>query len=188
MSTNRPSWPHSAVEVLQQINAALLARLNGDVRPGGGLWTVETGQLNLSKPGGLRIVWSILGGPIQRGAQYQGPYQPAKCIAVRQCRLQAEIRLNKGAAQQVGAVGIAPDDIQTAEEVIRALCVVWNQLRPADFDEDLQEEQWDKFNEDPGQREIVCQYRVTPLLLVLRDPYLFKQIDSIDTTGVPVLP
>lgn len=187
MSTNRPSWPHSAVQVLQDINAALLARLNGDVRPGGGLWQVETGQLNLSKPGALRIVWSILGGPIERGRQVQGPALPAKCIAERQCRLQAEIRLNKGASQQVGSVGITTDDMQAAEEVIRALCIVWNQLRPADFDGDLQEEEW-PFSDDPAQREIVCRYRVTPQLLVLRDPYLFKQINSIDSTGVPVLP
>lgn len=181
MSIMRPVWPHSAIEVLTQINSALIKRLNSDAQPSG-LWRCENGQLNLSKPGQLRIIWSILGGPIQRGVQYHGPDQPARCVAARQCRLQAEIRTNEPRTQ-----GITDDDIKLAEEVLRALIIVWNQQRPADFDEDQQEEQWDGFNENPGQREIVVRYLVTPLLLVHADPYQFKQIETVESTAVPVV-
>lgn len=180
MSVNRPVWPHTAIEVLTQINTSLLKRLNSDAQPAG-LWRCENGQLNLSKPGQLRIIWSILGGSIERGVQYHGPDQPARCVAARRCRLQAEIRTNKPNTQ-----GITDDDIKLAEEVLRALIIVWNQQRPADFDEDLQEEQWDGFSENPGQREIVLQYRVTPLLLVHADPYQFKQIETVESVGIPV--
>ncbi len=182
MSIMRPVWPHSAIEVLTQINNALIKRLNSDAQPSG-LWRCENGQLNLSKPGQLRIIWSILGGPITRGVQYHGPDQPARCVAARQCRLQAEIRTNKPDTQ-----GITDDDIKLAEEVLRALVIVWNQQRPADFDEDLQEEQWDGFSENPGQREIVVRYLVTPLLLVHADPYQFKQIETVESVAIPVVP
>lgn len=179
MSVSRPAWPHSAVDILEQLNPVLRDRLNADPQPQG-LWGIETGQLNLSRPGALRVIWSILGGRIdRRGAQWLGPDMPAKCIATRKLRLQAECRVNKP-----GTVGITPDDIRQAEEVLRALLIVWNQLRPADFDdEEEQEEQWSQFNEDPGQREIVFQCRITLFLPVLKDPYLFKQINSVDSTG-----
>jgi hypothetical protein len=185
VSLNRPSWPHSAVEVLARINRALVDRLNAEPRPQA-LWTVETGQLNLSKPSGLRIVWSLLGGPVERGAQYHGLDMPARCVAVRKCRLQAEIRLNKGAGQQAGAVGITPDDLQAVEEVVRALCIVWDEQRPADYSDSDPEEDWSGFTSEPGQREVVVRVRIQPLLLVLADPYEFKPIESIESTGVVV--
>jgi len=130
MSINRPSWPHSAIDILEKLNPVLRDRLNSDPRPQG-LWAIETGQLNLSRPGSLQLIWSIIGGRIQRGAQYQGPAMPAGCVAVRKLRLQAECRVNKP-----DTVGITPDDIRQAEEVLRALIIVWNQLRPADFDDE----------------------------------------------------
>lgn len=183
MSINRPSWPHSAIDILEKLNPVLRDRLNSDQRPQG-LWSIETGQLNLSRPGSLQLIWSILGGRIGRGAQYLGPDMPAGCVAVRKLRLQAECRVNRP-----DTVGITPDDIRQAEEVLRALIIVWNQLRPADFDdEEEQEEQWSQFSGDPGQTAIIFQYRVTPWLMVLKDPYLFKQIDAIDATSVPVVP
>lgn len=175
MSLNRPSWPHSAIQVLQKINAELVDRLNADPAPQA-LWRAEPGQLNLSKPGGLRVIWSLAGGSIQRGWQVQGPDMPAKCVAIRKLRLQAEVR-------QPGTVGITPDTIQQAEEVLRALILVWDHQRPADYDEEEQSEDWSAFTADPGQREVVCRYSVVILLPVLDDPYLFKTITSIDATG-----
>ena len=54
------------------------------------------------------------------------------------------------------------------------------------FDEEEQSEDWTSFTADPGQREVVCTYTVTVLLPVLADPYLFKRIESIGSTGVVV--
>lgn len=183
MSISRPSWPHSAVEVLASINRELVDRLNADPNPQG-LWKVETGQLHLSKPGGLRVVWSLLGGPIQRGWQVQGPDMPARCVALRKLRLRAEIRTSQTGQTGVTTVGLTADTIQTAEEVLRALVLVWDHQRPADYDEEEQEESWATYTEDPGQREIVCSFTVSILLPVLDDPHLFKRIDAIDSTGV----
>lgn len=184
MSITRPSWPHSAVEVLASINRELVDRLNAD--PSQSLWKVETGQLNLSKPGGLRVVWSILGGPIQRGWQVQGPDMPARCVGIRKLRLRAEIRTSQTGQTGVTTVGLTADTIQRAEEVLRALVLVWDHQRPADYDEEEQEESWATYTEDPGQREIVCSFAVSILLPVLDDPHLFKRIDAIDSTGMVV--
>jgi hypothetical protein len=181
MSINRPPWPHSAIEVLALINKELLQRLNSDARPQG-LWTVEKGQLNLSKAGGgLRIVWSILGGPVKRGHPFghDDPEQPAPCVAFRRCRLRADI-----GTDNPNTVGITTDDIQQAEEVLRALIIVWNNQRPADFDEDDQQERWDGFTGNPGVRNVACQYEVVPSLTVLGDPYLYKTITEVDGTPV----
>jgi hypothetical protein len=181
MSINRPSWPHSAIEVLELINKELVQRLNSAPRPQG-LWTIEKGQLNLSKAsGGLRIVWSILGGPIKRGHPFghEDPEQPAPCVAFRRCRLRADI-----GTDNPNTVGITADDIQQAEEVLRALMIVWNNQRPADYDDEEQQERWDQFTGEPGQRRIVCQYEVTCLLTVLGDPTLYKTITEADGTTV----
>lgn len=175
MSINRPAWPHSAIQVLEKINRELVDRLNADPAPQV-LWKAEPGQLSLSRPGGLRVIWSLVGGPIHRGWQVQGPSMPAKCVATRVLRLTAEIR-------QPGSVGITPDTIQQAEEVLRALVLVWDRQRPADYDEPEQEEDWAAFTEDPGQREVVLRYSVSILLPVLDDPYLFKTITQIDSMG-----
>ena len=110
---------------------------------------------------------------------------PAKCVAIRKLRLRAEIRTTN-TSQGTTAVGITPDTIQQAEEVLRALVVVWDHQRPADYDEEEQSEDWTSFTADPGQREVVCTYTVTVLLPVLADPYLFKRIESIGSTGVVV--
>lgn len=186
MSITRPDWPHSAVQVLAGINRLVMDRLNAD--PTQALWKVETGQLNLSKPGSLRIIWSILGGPISRGWQTQGPDLPAHCRGIRKCRLQAEIRTNQTGQPGVSAVGITPDTLQKAEEVLRALVLAWDALRPGDFDEQEQSEDWTPYTEDPGQREIVCRYQMTIQLLVLDDPRLEKTINQVDSTGVVVQP
>lgn len=181
MSINRPSWPHSAVEVLQQINKELLQRLNSDVRPQG-LWSLEVGQLNLSKAGGgLRITWSVLGGRIHRGWPFSEsePEPPADCRAVRVCKLRADISVDNPAT-----VGITPDDQMQAEEVLRALILVCNNQRPADFDEDEQQESWVGYTEDPGQRKIALRYEWTCLLTVLDDPRLYKIITAVDGTAV----
>lgn len=178
MSLTRPSWVHSSVEVLERINRELVQRLNSDQQPAG-LWRIDDSQYALSKPGALRIIWSILGGPIERGAQYHGPDMPAKCVAARRCRLQAEIRTIDARTQ-----GFTSSDLMLAEEVLRHVIIVWNKQRPADYDSDEQEEDWGPFTEEPGQRQIICRYRVTPLLLVLGDPYLFKTITSVESAGV----
>lgn len=180
MSINRPAWPHSAIQVLQRINAELADRLNADPAPQA-LWKAESGQLALSKPGGLRVIWSLVGGPIQRGWQVQGPDLPARCVGVRKLRLTAEIR-------QPGDVGITADTIQRTEEVLRAIVVVWDHQRPADYDEEEQSEDWSAFTSDTGQREVVVRYSVTILLPVLDDPYLFKTITSVDSVGEVVQP
>ena len=181
MSINRPSWPHSAIEVLQLINRELVQRLNSDPRPQG-LWSVETGQLNLSKAGGgLRIVWSVLGGRIMRGWPFSEsePELPAPCRAVRVCRLRADISVDKP-----DTVGITPNDQMQAEEVLRALILVCNNQRPADFDEDLQQEAWPGYTGDPGQRKIALSYEWTCLLTVLDDPDLFKTITAVEGMAV----
>lgn len=175
MSINRPAWPHSAIQVLEKINRELVDRLNADPAPQA-LWKAEPGQLNLSKPGGLRIIWSLVGGPIQRGWQVQGPDLPARCVGIRKLRLTAEVR-------QPGNVGITTDTIQAAEEVLRALVVVWDHQRPADYDEEEQSEDWSAFTSDPGQREIVVRYGISILLPVLDDPHLTKTITSVDSVG-----
>lgn len=179
MSINRPRWPHSAVQVIQQINAELMQRLNSDPRPQG-LWALEVGQLNLSKQGGgLRIVWSILGGRIHRGWPFDGD-PPAPCRAVRLCKIRSDIFCNKPET-----VGITPDDYQQAEEILRAVILVWNNQRPADYDDDEQQEGWPaKDNHDVGQRNIHLTYEVNVLLPVLDDPYLFKTITSVESTPV----
>lgn len=183
MSLNRPDWPHSAVQVIQKINAELVQRLNSDPRPAG-LWSIDTGQLNLSRSmGGLRIVWSILGGRVQRGWPFAGsgatPEQPAKCVAVRLCRLRADIYCDNP-----NTVGITPDDQQQTEEILRALMIVWDRQRPADFDLDEQQEGWPDYTGDPGQRQIRAFYEVTCMLTVLADPYLYKTITEVDGTSV----
>lgn len=184
MSINRPSWPHSAIQVLAMINRELADRLNADPAPQA-LWKVESGQYALSGPGSMRIIWSFIGGSIQRGWQVQGPDQPAKCVGIRKLRLRAEIRTSStNTSQGSSSVGITPDVIQRAEEVIRALVVVWDHQRPADYDEEEQSEDWGSFTSDPGQREVICSYTVTILLPVLDDPNLTKTITSVDSTGL----
>jgi hypothetical protein len=181
MSLNRPDWPHTAVEALDKVNGDLIQRLNSDARPQG-LWILETGQLNLSKAGGgLRIVWSILGGPIERGFPFahDDPEQPAPCVAIRQCRLRADIGVDNP-----NTVGITSDDIKQAEEVLRALMIVWNKNYPADFDKAAQQERWTGFTGNPGVRQICCQYEVTLELTVLGDPYLYKTITEADQSQV----
>jgi hypothetical protein len=184
MSLNRPAWPHTSIEVLEQIASEVAKRLNSDAQPGA-LWKVEyqSGQLALSKPGALRVIWSLIGGRIERGFQAHGQQQPAKCVATRNCRLQAEIRVMD---QQ--NVGITRTDLMLAEEVLRAIILVWDHQRPADFDSEEQEETWEAFTEDVGQREVICRYRVTIQLLVHDDPHLFKTIDSISASGEVVQP
>lgn len=160
-----------------------MQRLNSDARPQG-LWTIDKGQLNLSRTmGGLRIVWSILGGRIMRGWPFTGsasmPVQPAKCVAVRLCRLRADIFCDNA-----NTVGLTPDDQQLTEEILRALIIVWNQQRPADFDIDEQQEGWPNYTGDPGQRQIRAHYEVTCGLTVLADPYLYKDITEVDGSAV----
>lgn len=174
---NRPPWKHSSVELLIKINQELANRLNSDPQQDY-LWAIDPTQFQLSRPGALSITWSIIGGPIRRGWQAYGPDQPAKCVAARLCRLQAEIR-----TIEPKSVGFTADDMLLAEEVLRQIVIVMNKLYPADYDEDEQEEQWTGFTDDPGQRQIVCQYRVTPVLLVHGDPFLFKTITSIEDHG-----
>lgn len=179
MSINRPAWVHSAVEVLQLINKPLVQRLNSDARPLG-LWIVEMGQLNLSKTGGgLRLVWSILGGPIDPGNPFaqQDPEQPAKTYAFRNCTVRADIGVDSP-----GTVGITADDIQQAEEVLRALIITINDKRPADKKSQI--ERWAGFTGNPGVRAICCQYEVTLVLSVLGDPILYKDITEADFTAV----
>ena len=67
-------------------------------------------------------------------------------------------------------VGLTPDDQQLTEEILRALIIVWNQQRPADFDIDEQQEGWPNYTGDPGQRQIRAHYEVTCGLTVLADP------------------
>lgn len=177
MSINRPAWKHSWVEVVQQLNASLLQRLNSDPRPDA-LWKIDDTQMGLSKPGALRLIWVIEGGSISRGFQAHGPDMPAACIAIRNLRARCELRV-----VQPTAAGIDARSLQLAEEVLRALLIVWNQQRPADYDGEEPEEQWDNFTGETGPREIVAQFRITLQLLVLKDPYLLKQIQSIDSTG-----
>lgn len=179
MSINRPSWPHSTVELLEQISNELAMRLNSDPQPAG-LWRVEfvTGQFALSRPGALRVIFSIVGGRIMRGAQYHGNEQPAKCVASRVCTIRAEIRTIDARSQ-----GFTKTDLMLADEVLRALILVWDHQRPADYDEEEQRELWDGFTEEPGQRQIICRYEVTPLLLVHDDPWQFKTINSIESSG-----
>lgn len=180
MSINRPSFPHTVIDVLRKINASLVKRLNSDPQPQG-LWVVENGQLALSKPGGNRIIWSIEGGPISRGWQAHGPDEPARCVGIRKLRLSAEIRVNRP-----NTMGITSEDIEFAEEVLRALIIVWDQQRPADYDEEEQAETWE-FNESAGQREIILKYRVTILLTVHADPYLWKKFETVESEGIPVV-
>lgn len=182
MSINRPDWKHSWVEVVQQLNAALLQRLNSDPQPGA-LWRIDDTQMGLSKPGALRLIWVIEGGSISRGWQTHGPDMPAGCIAIRNLRARCEIRVVQTAGQ-----GIDARALQLTEEVLRALLIVWNEQRPADYDGEEPEEQWDNFTGETAQREIVAQFRITLQLLVLGDPYLLKQIQSIDSTGEIIMP
>lgn len=180
MSLNRPPFPHTTVELLKRINEELIARLNSDPQPNG-LWSIGKTQFQLSRPGALQVIWSLIGGPISRAAQYQGQDEPAKVVGLRRCTLQAEIRTIAPQSQ-----GFTDDDMMLAEEVLRALVIAWDAQRPADFDtpdSSEQEEIWDGFNEDPGQRSILCRFRVTPQLEVHADLWLFKTIDSIDDHG-----
>ena len=177
MSINRPTWKHSAVEILTDINAALVKRLNTDAQPAG-LWKVETGQLNLSKPGHLRIIWSIKGGPIARGFPSQGPDMPAKCVGIWRCKLLAEVRVNEPRTE-----GITPADLLLGEEVQRALLLVWNEKRQADFDEEDPVSDWEPFTGNPGQREVGVTFAMPIAIMILGDPYLFKTITSVESTG-----
>jgi len=180
MSLNRPSFPHSVVELLRPINAELLARLNSDAQPAG-LWRIGESQFQLSRPGALQVIWSMVGGPISRAAQYHGPDEPAKVVGLRRCTLRAEIRTLDARTQ-----GFTDSDIMLAEEVLRALILVWDHQRPADYDTPEspdQEEIWDGFNEEPGQRQILLRYQVTPQLEVHDDPWQFKTIEELEAHG-----
>lgn len=180
MSINRPPFPHTTVELLKRINKELLARLNSDPQSAG-VWSIGKTQFQLSRPGALQVIWSIIGGPLSRGAQYQGPDEPAKVVALRRCTLQAEIRTIDARTQ-----GFTDEDVMLAEEVLRALVLTWDHQRPADFDSPEspeQEEIWDGFTEDPGQRQIILRYRVTPQLEVHDDPWQFKTITELEAHG-----
>ena len=71
---------------------------------------------------------------------------------------------------------------KAAEDVIRALIIVWQQKKPADYD-DMQES-WDEFTASPGQPMVVAKLSVVPKLCVLGDEYLFKIIDEVQSSGV----
>lgn len=179
MSINRPSWVHSWAEMVQPINRDLLQRLNSDAQLSGGMWTIDATQMGLSRPGAHRIIWAIEGGSIERGHQAQGPDMPAPCVAIRKLRLRAEIRT----ASPPNQVGIDLRTMQIAEETLRAVMIILNKHRPADFDYEEQTEEWEDFTGETGQREIVCKFRWTLACLVLGDPYLTKPINQIDSTG-----
>ena len=86
MSLMTPPWPYSAVQVLRVINTELALRLNSSPSQMGPAWIVESGQMALSKPGSFRVVWSLQGGPVEKGFQFHGPDMPAPGIATRLCR------------------------------------------------------------------------------------------------------
>lgn len=172
-----PPWPYSAVQVLRVINTELALRLNSSPSQMGPAWIVESGQMALSKPGSFRVVWSLQGGPVEKGFQFHGPDMPAPGIATRLCRLEAKIQ-----ALNPNVSGITDETIKAAEDVIRALIIVWQQKKPADYD-DMQES-WDEFTASPGQPMVVAKLSVVPKLCVLGDEYLFKIIDEVQSSGV----
>ena len=104
---------------------------------------------------------------------------PAPCVAIRKLRLRAEIRT----ASPPNQVGIDLRTMQIAEETLRAVMIILNKHRPADFDYEEQTEEWEDFTGETGQREIVGNFRWTLACLVLGDPYLTKPINQIDSTG-----
>lgn len=177
MSLMTPPWPYSAVQVLRVINTELALRLNSSPSQMGPAWIVESGQMALSKPGSFRVVWSLQGGPVEKGFQFHGPDMPAPGIATRLCRLEAKIQ-----ALNPNVSGITDETIKAAEDVIRALIIVWQQRKPADYD-DMQES-WDEFTASPGQPMVVAKLSVVPKLCVLGDEYLFKIIDEVQSSGV----
>lgn len=177
MSLMTPPWPYSAVQVLRVINTELAQRLNSSPSQMGPAWIVESGQMALSKPGSFRVVWSLQGGPVEKGFQFHGPDMPAPGIATRLCRLEAKIQ-----ALNPNVSGITDETIKAAEDVIRALIIVWQQKKPADYD-DMQES-WDEFTASPGQPMVVAKLSVVPKLCVLGDEYLFKIIDEVQSSGV----
>jgi len=177
MSLMTPPWPYSAVQVLRVINTELALRLNSSPSQMGPAWIVESGQMALSKPGSFRVVWSLQGGPVEKGFQFHGPDMPAPGIATRLCRLEAKIQ-----ALNPNVSGITDETIKAAEDVIRALIIVWQQKKPADYD-DMQES-WDEFTASPGQPMVVAKLSVVPKLCVLGDEYLFKIIDEVQSSGV----
>lgn len=177
MSLMTPPWPYSAVQVLRVINTELALRLNSSPSQMGPAWIVESGQMALSKPGSFRVVWSLQGGPVEKGFQFHGPDMTAPGIATRLCRLEAKIQ-----ALNPNVSGITDETIKAAEDVIRALIIVWQQKKPADYD-DMQES-WDEFTASPGQPMVVAKLSVVPKLCVLGDEYLFKIIDEVQSSGV----
>lgn len=162
---------------LTLVNRELLVRLNSDPsQTGAGSWAIDTGQLALSKPGAYRIVWQLIGGSVEKASLgQQGNQAVAPKLADRKPRVRCEIRSN-----EARSVGLTTEDITLAELVQRAVIQVVNAQRSADWGGGY--EDWARFGEAPDQRQILFGFEFDIWLNVLDDPYLFKQINTVEST------
>lgn len=172
-------FPIGAVPLIQLLNQELAARLNSDPQPAG-LWSIDLGQLALSKPGAYRIIWRLIGGPVEKASRgQQGDAAVAPKLADRICRLRVEIR-----SIEPRTVGLTHEDINLAERVQRAVIQVVNAQRSADWADGS--EDWAQFTEEVGQRQVLFGFEFNVVLNVLDDPYQFKQVETIENTQVLV--
>lgn len=179
MATLMQPFLIGAVPLLQQINVELAARLNSDPQPSG-LWSIDVGQLSLSKPGAYKIIWRLIGGPVEKASRGQQGFEAvAPKLADRFCRVRCEIR-----SIEARTVGITAEDINLAERVQRAVIQVVNAQRSADWADGS--EDWGQFTEDVAQRQVLFGFEFVIQLNVLDDPYQFKPIESIEATEVLV--
>jgi hypothetical protein len=175
MATLMQPFLIGAVPLIQLLNRELAARLNSDPQPSG-LWTIDLGQLALSKPGAYRIIWRLIGGPVEKASRGQQGFEAAApMIAHRYCRVRVEIR-----SIEARTVGLTAEDINLAERVQRAVIQVVNAQRSADYQD--ASEDWAQFTDEVSQRQVLFGFEFTVLLNVLDDPYLFKPIESVEST------
>lgn len=172
-------FPVGFVPWVTLINAELAARLNAD-EASRGLWQIDSNQLGLSQPGSYRLNWSLRGGRVEKASRgQQGTEAVAPMLAIRHMRVRCEIR-----SDNPDSVGITGDDVNLAEQVQRAIIQVVNAQRVADWGD--ASEDWGDFTSDVAQHQVIMGFEFDTQLNVLDDPYLFKQINSIENTQVLV--
>lgn len=167
------------VPVLRLLNRRLVERLNCEPNQGA-LWRAETGQLACSKQGALRVIWRLVGGPIELGpVGAQGDAAKADNIGRRHPVIEAQIR-----AIDPRTSGLTDEDVNMAELVQRQILWVLRERLSGDVEIKDLHEFWDEYTESPAQNQVMQRLRFGLRVLVPDDPYNLQPYTETTATGV----
>lgn len=166
------------VPVLLRLNQRLVERLSYDANAGA-MWAVDTGQLACSRSGALRVIWRLIGGPIELGpVGAQGDAAKADNIARRHPVIEAQIR-----AIDPRTSGLTAEDVNMAELVQRQLLWVLRERHSGDVEIKDLHEYWDEYTDSPAQNQVMLRLRFGLRVLVPDDPYNLQPYTETTATA-----